>query len=517
MDGLCHQNLAPLLTLSTLVAVRWLLSSVMMKKRKMSLALESTTAEAVLRVVALMFVLALPQKTAQAWPTSPTATSLTSTAHRLQQRRRRLPAVSLAAEAGSSSDQKKGTSNDDDDYDVPKYHKPRFIDESLLGDLTGGRPGAIIETTEQLETKDKMFAEMEDGTRNYPKWMNRDYGELAELEEAEYDIGDDPNAIDASTLGTWTIFDLESQFDYEWHPLTSKEPDPNLVAMNQPGVRYLQETEKDDDGVEIGYDPVFGPSNPIDKRTILGTKDSYMIDETTRDDSMLTPQFLPDDPEIKVNQDFVKFRKSLDIMETYIDPFLPQDMEIPRHQAKWHGYPEPTHFEPQNFTNNRFTADEDRTDFDSMSPHRARQRAVELARSNNAEWLPKAKSHEWHQSQREPYEAVGTLVGTLRKGEVDEDIRKQIQPALDILGSIVELLSITQINGSGKDGTDDKDVLVFRFHYHGLMKNKFGMQCWTETLLQECGVPVTGVIFETGFRRRDPAYDGGDPYYGYSG
>jgi hypothetical protein len=36
-----------------------------------------------------------------------------------------------------------------------------------------------------------------------------------------------------------------------------------------------------------------------------------------------------------------------------------------------------------------------------------------------------------------------------------------------------------------------------------------------ESLLkEECGVePVTGVIFETGFRARDAPYDGGDPWY----
>lgn len=403
--------------------------------------------------------------------------------------------------------------NDDDDYEVPYYPKPRYIDESLLGDLTGGRPGAIIETAEQLEIKQRMFDEMDNGMRKYPKWMNRDYGELVELEEAEYDILDDPDAIDSSTLGTWTIFDLQSQFDYEWHPLSSDQPDPNYVAMHQPHVRYLQETAKDDDGVEIGYDPMFGPSNPIDRRTILGIKDSYMMDEATRDDSMLTPQFLPNDPEIEYNADFVTFRKSMDLMETYIDPFLPRDLEIPRHQAVWHGYPDQTHFEPQNFTNNRFTSDENRTDFDAMTPFRARQRAVELARAKNAEWLPNGKSQEWHTKQRQPYEAAGTLVGTLRPGHVDENIKQQIQPALDILGSIVDLLSIQQIKSDS--GNIEDDVMVFRFHYYGLMKNKFGMQYWTESLLQECGVPVTGVIFETGFRRRDAAYDGGDPYYGY--
>ena len=107
-------------------------------------------------------------------------------------------------------------------------------------------------------------------------------------------------------------------------------------------------------------------------------------------------------------------------------------------------------------------------------------------------------------SQREPYDRIGTLVGTTRKGEIDPQLKEAIQPALDILGSCAELLSIEN------EGT------VFRFHYHGLMKNKFGMSCWTETLIRDCGVEVTGVVFETGFRRRDPAYDGGDPYYGYS-
>ena len=97
---------------------------------------------------------------------------------------------------------------------------------------------------------------------------------------------------------------------------------------------------------------------------------------------------------------------------------------------------------------------------------------------------------------------VGTLVGSLRPGECDPDIVELIQPALQVLGSCAILLSIEQ-------GT------VFRFHYHGLMKNKHGMAAWTETLIRDCGVEVTGVVFETGFRKRDPAYDGGDPYCGW--
>jgi hypothetical protein len=387
---------------------------------------------------------------------------------------------------------------------TPYYPQRRAMDESLL--QTDNRPGAIIETEEQLRIKEEMIQEMEQQKeRKYPQWLESDYGELVELAEAEYDT-DDPEAIDSSTLGTWTIFDLESQFDYEWHPNKSKEPDPNKAALDQPDTNYLPETPKDEDGIDVGFSAVFGPSNPIDERTILGTKDSYMIDERYRNDEMITPQFQPDDPEIQFNQDVAQYRKSMELLETYIDPFLPEDLPVPRHVAKWHGYPEPTFYEPSNFTNNRFTKDEDRTNFDALSPYRARVRAVELARSKNAEWLPDGVSQAWHQKQRQPYETYQTLMGTLRSGDIDEALKEQIQPALKVLGSCVELLSTHQ---------PDKDTVIFRFAYHGLMKNKYGMKCWTEEMIRDCGVNnLSNVVFETGFRRRDAAYDGGDPYYG---
>lgn len=391
--------------------------------------------------------------------------------------------------------------------DTPYYPKPRQMDENLL--QFDNRPGAIIETEEQLEIKDRILQEVDNNDtteRKYPKWLYTDYGELKELEEAEYD-NDDPEAIDSSTLGTWTIFDLESQFDYEWHPNTSDEPDPNKAALAEPDTNYLPENPKDEEGVEVGFTAVFGPSNPIDERTILGTKDSYMIDDRTRDDSLLTPQFPEDDPEIEYNENLVQFRQSLELLETYIDPFLPQDMPVPRHVAKWHGYPEPTFLEAHNFTNNRFTADEDRTDFDALTPHRARERAVELARSRNAEWLPDGVSQAWHQAQRQPYEAYATLMGTMRRGECDPDLVERIQPVLGVLGSSVDLLSTHE---------DDEDgSVIIRFAYHALMKNKHGMKAWTEEMIRDCGVDqLSNVVFETGFRRRDPAYDGGDPYYG---
>lgn len=369
------------------------------------------------------------------------------------------------------------------------------VPDILNFDLTGGRPGAIIESEEELERKEKIFQEIEDGTRGYPEWLE-EYGFLEEELDAEYD-NDDPDAIDASTLGNYDITDLQAKFDNEWDPETDE--DPNIIKDT---TGFIQENEKDEEGIEVGYDPLFGPSNPIDTRTKTGVVDSYMIDDRTRDDRMLTPEFLENDPEIKENEDFKAYRKSLDIIETYVDEFLP-DMNIPRHVAIWHGFPEPTKFEAKPYTNNRFTDPKDLTDFDSMDPYRARQRAIELARAKNSEWLPDGVSQAWHQEQRRPYDEVGTLVGTLKKGEVDPAVVESIQPALKVLGSCVDLLSV-------------EGETVFRFHYHGLMKNKYGMACWAETLIRDCGVEVTGVVFETGFRSRDRQYDGGDPYYGFS-
>ena len=363
-----------------------------------------------------------------------------------------------------------------------------------LGDLTGGRPGAIVETEEQLERKEAIFEDLPN--RDLPDWFE-EYGELLEMEGAEYDT-DDPEAVDASTLGTWDIHDLKSKFDYEYDPATG-DPDPNIKDT---GRNYVQEDPKDADGIEIGWDPIFGSSNPIDTRTVVGTVDSYMVDEETRDDSLLTPSFAEGDPEISFNDEVRTFRKSLDIIETYLDPYLPETLPVPRHVAKWHGFPIPMTYPEKNYTNNRFTKEEDITPFDDYDPHRARKMAVQYARAKNCEWLPVGVSTAYHEKQREPYVKAGTIVGTLNKGDCDPTIVQLIQPALKILGSVAELLSIEN------DGT------VFRFNYHGLMKNKFGMSAWTETLIRDCGVECTGVVFETGYRRRDPAYDGGDPWYG---
>jgi hypothetical protein len=414
--------------------------------------------------------------------------------HHIHQSNRCTSSIFSATE--SSSDMEK----------APFYPVPRTIDEALLGDLTGGRPGAIIETEEQLFIKDQVFMEIEDGTRQYEDEVLSKYGTLIDDDEAEYDI-DDPDAIDASTLGTWTIQDLRSKFPYEYNPLDPNEKDPNLLQLQQSNTRYLMETEKDADGVEVGYDPIFGPSNPIDTRTILGAIDSYMIAEETRNDDMLPPQFpQADDPEIAFNDHVVQFRKSLDIQETDTDAFLPSDVRLPRRVATWYGYPEPMYLPPKNFTNNRFTPLDKMTDFDAMTPYEARRTAVQMARAKNAEWLPDGVSQTFHRSQRAPYERYGTPVGTLQYGDCDPELVAMIQPALAVLGSCCQLLSI--------EGADEDSMkTIYRFAYYGLMKNRYGMACWTETLLQDCGVTVTNVIMETGFRKRDPIYDGGDPWY----
>eukprot|EP00980_Cylindrotheca_fusiformis_P008079 scaffold1722_cov120-Cylindrotheca_fusiformis.AAC.9 len=379
----------------------------------------------------------------------------------------------------------------DGPYLGPQVKAPDMLDF----DLTGGRPGAIIESEEELERKAEIFKEIETGERDYPSFF-ADYGTLEEELLAEYDI-DDPDALDAATLGRYDVTDLKAKFDYEWDPET--EENPNTITDT---TGFIQETEKDEEGVEVGYDPLFGPSNPIDTRTKVGAAESFMINEKTKDPKMLTPEFYEGDPEVEFNEDFVKLRKSLYVIETSVDEFLP-DLPIPRHVATWYGHPEELSYPKKNYTNNRFTKEGDLTNFDAMDPYRARRKATELARSNNAEWLPEGVSHEWHREQRRIYDERGTIVGTLRKGEIDPDIADLIQPALKVLGSCAILLSIEQ-------GT------VFRFHYHGLIKNKHGMAAWTETLIRDCGVEVTGVVFETGFRARDPAYDGGDPYFGFT-
>lgn len=360
--------------------------------------------------------------------------------------------------------------------------------EKVVDDLFSSSPQ---ESTTEKEKSQQILAEIDDGKRDLPDWFYEDYQE-ERFDESEED--DDPSAIDPETLGKWDESDLEGRLEYEYDPAKGHD-DPNILDSR---FEHIKSVPVDDDGVEYMYDPIFGRANPIDERTILNPQDSYMIDDETRDDAIVTPTFLEGDVEIDYNADITAFRKSLKIVETFVDPYL--NIEVPRHKAKWYGYPEQIGYPDKPDLENRFTKPEDKTDFDSLSPYRARKKAIELARSKNNEWLPKGKSVEFHNARTDIYKKKGLLVGSLMKGEVDADLKERIQPVLNILGSCAELIE-----------TNDT---VFRFHYHGLIKNKRGMAAWTQTLIEECGVECTNVVFETGWRKRDPYYDGGDKWFG---
>ena len=344
--------------------------------------------------------------------------------------------------------------------------------------------------TEETRIRDRILEQIDNGLRDM-----KDYEEYLEPEQVFDDQDDDDDAIDAATLGQWDERDLQDKFDYEWDP-NKGDKDPNNL---DPEFEYLDTIEVDEEGIEVGYDPLYGVSNPFDERTIINPPDSYVIDEKTRDDRMVTPEFRDDDPEKDINSDITSFRKSLKMIETHVDPFL--NIEVPSHTAKWHGYPEQLSYPPQDYHNNRFTKPEDRTDFDAMGPAKARVVAVQMARQKNNEWLPEGLSAEYHARKFAVFKKHGILTGSTLPGECDPEIVKKIRPAMEVLGDVVELLSI-------------ECETVFRFKYHGLIKNKRGMQAWAAKLIRNCNVDCTGVVFETGFRKRDPWYDGGSHWYG---
>eukprot|EP00571_Detonula_confervacea_P014602 CAMPEP_0172308834 /NCGR_PEP_ID=MMETSP1058-20130122/9310_1 /TAXON_ID=83371 /ORGANISM="Detonula confervacea, Strain CCMP 353" /LENGTH=419 /DNA_ID=CAMNT_0013021343 /DNA_START=40 /DNA_END=1299 /DNA_ORIENTATION=+ len=352
----------------------------------------------------------------------------------------------------------------------------------------------VTESETDAQIRDRILDEIDSGLRTYTQTdidINQ-YGDPEDVLAVEDDVD---GAIDASTLGQWDDKDFLDKFDYEWDPDQGEE-DPNNL---DPNYDYVKDIPLDEEGNEMGYNPIFGHSNPIDGRTILNPPDSYVIDEKTRDDRLVPKDFPDGDPETEANTEIVAFRKSLQQVETYTDPFL--KMEVPRHTAKWHGYPEQLSYPKQDYMNNRFTKPEDATDFDALGPALARKVAVQMARAKNNEWLPAGTSADFHASKTAIYKEKGVITGSILPGEIDENILVKIQPALDVLGDVVELLSI------------EVDT-VFRFKYHGLIKNKRGMEAWAGVLIRNCDVDCTNVVFETGFRKRDPYYDGGDHWYG---
>ena len=305
------------------------------------------------------------------------------------------------------------------------------------------------------------------------------------------EVGSTENAfeMDAESLGIYTEEDFNCLTEYEWEDSNTdpNAPDPNL--------EYIPKVEIDDEGIEVGWTPYFGSSNAVDTRTVISPIESYMIDPRTRKDSSADVEVVDDDDNVEkeLNEQVQNVRKEMKRVDTYIDPWL--QAPVPRYVAKWYGYPEQTSFPKKDFMNNRFTKPEDKTDFKVLSPFRARKKAIELARSTNNEWLPDGMSREHKLKRQAIYKEKKVLVGSLEKGDIDKDVEKRIQPALKILGSCVELLQISE-------GFENK-LTVFRFHYKGAMKNRRGMAAWTETLIRDCGVECTGVVFETGGRGKD--------------
>ncbi|KAL3770776.1 hypothetical protein ACHAW5_008386 [Stephanodiscus triporus] len=397
----------------------------------------------------------------------------------------------LAAESTTSSSSSSSASSSEE-----RIQPPAAASSPSSSSSSSSAAIVVVETDAQI--RDRILSEIDSGLRRFDavdSALLPSYGDPDEDLLQLLDNDDDPTAIDASTLGQWDEGDFESKFDYEWDP-SAGDADPNDRDV---GHTYADAVEVDDVGNEVGYDPIFGPSNAIDDRTILDPPDSYVIDERTRDERSVPRDFPDGDPERDANANFVTFRKSLGIVETYRDEHLGSD--VPRHVAKWHGYPEQLSYPRREYTNNRFTRPEDRTDFDALGPAKARKVAVQMARSKNNEWLP-AGTYEAHRERTTAiYRERGIIVGTTLPGEVDEMIANRIRPALDVLGDVVELLSV-------ECGT------VFRFKYHGLIKNKRGMEAWAGVLIRDCDVDCTGVVFETGWRKRDPYYDGGDKWYG---
>lgn len=251
---------------------------------------------------------------------------------------------------------------------------------------------------------------------------------------------------------------------------------------------YYSETMVDEDGVEVGWDPVFGPSNPIDDRAILSDIESYMVADATRDDRLLTPMALADEDAFQ--QEVRAIRLNRNRLETYEDPYL--HVEVPRHARPWYGERDMDQnpYEPKDYMNNRYTRAEDKTDFTKLTPFEARKRAVFMARSKNNEWLPDGYSQERKAEDTRLFRERKILAGSLLQGEIDETKLEQLQPILRKIGGVATVLSI-------EEG-------VFRFHYKGPMKHRRGIRNWTEMLMTELDIDFTGVFFETGVRKVDP-------------
>jgi len=116
------------------------------------------------------------------------------------------------------------------------------------------------------------------------------------------------------------------------------------------------------------------------------------------------------------------------------------------------------------------------------------EKAQQMARMNNNVWLEEGITESYWEKKNEPME--GILAGTTKHGTLPApEVMERAAPVFKILGNIAELLSV--------------EGGCWRFKYYGQIKNKRGMEFYTEKLLRDEGLECTGVRFETGGRVRD--------------
>ncbi|GMI26173.1 hypothetical protein TrRE_jg619, partial [Triparma retinervis] len=152
--------------------------------------------------------------------------------------------------------------------------------------------------------------------------------------------------------------------------------------------------------------------------------------------------------------------------------------KVVKYKTEWKG------FTDREITGNRFGG----TVSDSGHVGDRLDHARSEARKNNNAWLSPSTSSSFWSSKNAHLK--GVLAGTTKEGNMpDQPTMDRAAPALKVLGDVVTLL--------GVEGG------AWRFKYHGLIKNKRGMEFFAEKLLRDEGVNVTGVRFETGGRVRD--------------
>mmetsp|Transcript_32070 Transcript_32070/g.37074 ORF Transcript_32070/g.37074 Transcript_32070/m.37074 type:complete len:483 (-) Transcript_32070:101-1549(-) len=292
---------------------------------------------------------------------------------------------------------------------------------------------------------------------------------------------------------------------------------------------YDGEFDVDEDGMQVGWSALWGDGKILDRRSIVNEVESHRVAPYSAMPEYLTPDFAEDDPETQLNKDIKKIRWDMKVMETHTEKFTGQQQANNVIEYSGEKMEQDYIYDPKPFMNNRFTEEGTKTDFTKLSPHMARKMAIQLARSKNNEWLPRGKSEEYKYNETRSMNELNVLYGSFQKGPIDEEVHEKIKPVLKTLGSCATLLSIQVLpplpvgynsanvickpdsnNIQGEMSEEfmldewKKEAIVIRFRYWGKIKNKMGMQAWAKGLITDCGVDVTGVVFEAGERMMDP-------------